>query len=165
MAAESVTKSDSLTLASELHDAKSHVSVGGAGSERSSNPVVPQGLHQNKTGVRVTNQINYLHKVVLKALWKHQFAWPFHQPVDAQKLNLPVSVINSKSLGKVWKGNNYSFFYWLALLYRHGFEFKGCFGWSAKMQHNSNLTRRWEGRDYMYIEIYSIECISRWHWD
>lgn len=89
MATESVSKSDSLTLASEVNDAKSHVSVGGAGSERSSNPVVPQGLHQNKTGVRVTNQINYLHKVVLKALWKHQFAWPFHQPVDAHKLNLP----------------------------------------------------------------------------
>lgn len=39
---------------------------------------------------RVTNQLRYLEKVVLKALWKHQFAWPFHQPVDAQKLNLPV---------------------------------------------------------------------------
>lgn len=96
MATESLTKSDCLTLASEVNDAKSHVSVCGSGSERSSNPVVPQGLHQNKTGVRVTNQINYLHKVVLKALWKHQFAWPFHQPVDAHKLNLPVSVINSK---------------------------------------------------------------------
>lgn len=27
--------------------------------------------------------------MVLKTLWKHQFAWPFQQPVDAVKLNLP----------------------------------------------------------------------------
>lgn len=27
----------------------------------------------------------------MKALWKHQFAWPFRQPVDAVKLGLPVS--------------------------------------------------------------------------
>ena len=40
---------------------------------------------------RNTNQIQYLQKVVLKALWKHQFAWPFHVPVDANKLGLPVS--------------------------------------------------------------------------
>jgi hypothetical protein len=40
---------------------------------------------------RVTNQLQYLHKVVMKALWKHQFAWPFRQPVDAVKLGLPVS--------------------------------------------------------------------------
>uniref|UniRef100_A0A674GN31 Bromo domain-containing protein n=1 Tax=Taeniopygia guttata TaxID=59729 RepID=A0A674GN31_TAEGU len=39
---------------------------------------------------RVTNQLQYLHKVVMKALWKHQFAWPFRQPVDAVKLGLPV---------------------------------------------------------------------------
>lgn len=40
---------------------------------------------------RQTNQLQYLLKVVLKSLWKHQFAWPFHSPVDAIKLNLPVS--------------------------------------------------------------------------
>lgn len=40
---------------------------------------------------RQTNQLQYLLKVVLKSLWKHQFAWPFHAPVDAIKLNLPVS--------------------------------------------------------------------------
>lgn len=33
----------------------------------------------------------YLQKVVLKTLWKHNFAWPFQAPVDAIKLNLPVS--------------------------------------------------------------------------
>lgn len=39
---------------------------------------------------RVTNQLQYLKNVVLKAIWKHQFAWPFYQPVDHVKLNLPV---------------------------------------------------------------------------
>ena len=39
---------------------------------------------------RQTNQLQYLLKVVMKAVWKHQFAWPFHTPVDHVKLNLPV---------------------------------------------------------------------------
>ena len=30
-----------------------------------------------------------MENVVVKTLWKHQFAWPFYQPVDAIKLNLP----------------------------------------------------------------------------
>ncbi|CAH4016738.1 unnamed protein product [Pieris brassicae] len=38
---------------------------------------------------RVTNQLQFLQKNVIKAVWKHKFAWPFHQPVDAKKLNLP----------------------------------------------------------------------------
>ncbi|XP_076260775.1 homeotic protein female sterile-like isoform X4 [Rhynchophorus ferrugineus] len=38
---------------------------------------------------RITNQLLFLQKTVLKAVWKHQFAWPFQQPVDAKKLNLP----------------------------------------------------------------------------
>ena len=38
----------------------------------------------------VTNQLQYIKNIVLKALWKHQFAWPFYQPVDHVKLNLPV---------------------------------------------------------------------------
>lgn len=41
---------------------------------------------------RVTNQLQYLQKVMTKALWRHHFAWPFHEPVDAVRLNLPVSV-------------------------------------------------------------------------
>jgi bromodomain-containing protein 2 len=48
-------------------------------------PVFPQ---PDRPG-RVTSQIQFLHKFVLKALLKHQFAWLFHQPVDANKLNLP----------------------------------------------------------------------------
>ncbi|CAH1164402.1 unnamed protein product [Phyllotreta striolata] len=38
---------------------------------------------------RVTNQLQFLQKTVLKAVWKDKFAWPFQQPVDAKKLNLP----------------------------------------------------------------------------
>ena len=38
---------------------------------------------------RNTNQLQYLKNVVMKAVWKHQFGWPFHTPVDAMKLNIP----------------------------------------------------------------------------
>jgi hypothetical protein len=38
---------------------------------------------------RVTNQLQYIKNVVLKAVWKHHFAWPFYRPVDHVKLNLP----------------------------------------------------------------------------
>lgn len=41
---------------------------------------------------RATNQLQFLHKVLVKALWRHHFAWPFHEPVDAVRLNLPVSL-------------------------------------------------------------------------
>merc|ERR1711976_985685 len=51
-------------------------------------PVNPPATEPKKPG-RMTNQLQYLQKVVLKALWKHQFSWPFHSPVDAVKLNLP----------------------------------------------------------------------------
>uniref|UniRef100_A0A2K5PZG1 Bromodomain-containing protein 2 n=1 Tax=Cebus imitator TaxID=2715852 RepID=A0A2K5PZG1_CEBIM len=52
------------------------------------NPPPLEVSNPKKPG-RVTNQLQYLHKVVMKALWKHQFAWPFRQPVDAVKLGLP----------------------------------------------------------------------------
>ena len=38
---------------------------------------------------RNTNQLKYLRDVVMKAVWKHQFGWPFQTPVDAIKLNIP----------------------------------------------------------------------------
>jgi len=38
---------------------------------------------------RNTNQLKYLREVVMKAVWKHQFGWPFRTPVDAKKLNIP----------------------------------------------------------------------------
>lgn len=65
----------------------------------STNPPPPETSNPNKPK-RQTNQLQYLLKVVLKTLWKHQFAWPFQQPVDAVKLNLPVS-----SLGKTQGGD------------------------------------------------------------
>ena len=52
-------------------------------------PMTTTDSHRSKGSM--TNQLQYLQKVVLKALWKHQFAWPFYTPVDAEKLNLPVS--------------------------------------------------------------------------
>lgn len=56
---------------------------------------------------RVTNQLQFLQKTILKAVWKHQFAWPFHQPVDAKKLNLPVSYKrkNQSSITSQFKSN------------------------------------------------------------
>lgn len=52
-------------------------------------PVVPP---PNRPG-RLTNKLHFLQKTVMKAIWKHQHAWPFHQPVDACKLNLFVIII------------------------------------------------------------------------
>ncbi|CAG9772952.1 unnamed protein product [Ceutorhynchus assimilis] len=51
--------------------------------------VQPNVIPQADRPGRVTNQLQFLQKTVLKAVWKHQFAWPFQQPVDAKKLNLP----------------------------------------------------------------------------
>ena len=53
-------------------------------------PMPPALINPNRPK-RQTNQLQYLLKVVLKSLWKHQFSWPFQAPVDAVKLNLPVS--------------------------------------------------------------------------
>lgn len=56
----------------------------------SGDSVVPATTDSHRSKGSMTNQLQYLQKVVLKALWKHQFAWPFYTPVDTQKLNLPV---------------------------------------------------------------------------
>nr|XP_023395956.1 bromodomain-containing protein 2 isoform X2 [Loxodonta africana] len=68
------------------------------------NPPPPEVSNPKKPG-RVTNQLQYLHKVVMKALWKHQFAWPFRQPVDAVKLGLPPTddiVLMAQTLEKIF---------------------------------------------------------------
>lgn len=75
-------------------------------------PVKP---HPNRPG-RVTNQIHFLNKNVMKAVWKHQFSWPFQQPVDTIKLNLPdyhKIIKKPMDLGTIKKRleNNY---YWKA---------------------------------------------------
>lgn len=55
----------------------------------SGNPPPPEASNPKRPG-RVTNQLNYLEKVVIKALWRHHFSWPFQRPVDAVALGLPV---------------------------------------------------------------------------
>lgn len=65
---------------------------------------------------RATNQLHFILKNVMKAVWKHQFSWPFQQPVDAKKLNLPdyhKIIRKPMDLGTVKKRleNNY---YWTA---------------------------------------------------
>lgn len=75
-------------------------------------PVVPP---PDRPG-RSTNQLHFLLKTVMKVLWKHQFSWPFQQPVDAKKLNLPdyhKIIKQAMDLGTVKKRleNNY---YWNA---------------------------------------------------
>lgn len=50
-------------------------------------PIIPPS---NRPG-RLTNQLRFIQKSVIKPLWKHSFAWPFQQPIDTIKLNLPVS--------------------------------------------------------------------------
>uniref|UniRef100_A0AAZ3QQ85 Bromodomain-containing protein 2 n=1 Tax=Oncorhynchus tshawytscha TaxID=74940 RepID=A0AAZ3QQ85_ONCTS len=42
----------------------------------------------NRQG-RATNQLQFLQRAMMKYLWRHHFAWPFHEPVDASKLSLP----------------------------------------------------------------------------
>lgn len=37
----------------------------------------------------MTNQLEYLKKL-MRILWRHHYAWPFHKPVDPVALNLPV---------------------------------------------------------------------------
>lgn len=75
-------------------------------------PVVPPPERPGRN----TNQIQYLLKTVMKAVWKHQFSWPFQQPVDAKKLNLPdyhKIIKQPMDLGTIKKRleNNY---YWSA---------------------------------------------------
>ena len=65
---------------------------------------------------RMTNQLGYLKNTVMKAVWKHQFGWPFHTPVDAIKLNIPdyhKIIKNPMDFGTIKKRleNNY---YWSA---------------------------------------------------
>lgn len=55
-----------------------------------SGPPQPPVRDPSRQG-RITNQLQFLQKVVVKYLWRHHFSWPFHEPVDATKLNLPVS--------------------------------------------------------------------------
>ncbi|KAJ7339448.1 Bromodomain-containing protein 2 [Desmophyllum pertusum] len=44
---------------------------------------------QEPKGSRTTNQLQYLSKTIMKAMWRHPHSWPFHDPVDTVALNLP----------------------------------------------------------------------------
>ncbi|NWV58300.1 BRDT protein, partial [Daphoenositta chrysoptera] len=52
------------------------------------NPPPPEYINNKSSGCQ-TNQLQYLERVVMRAMWRHNFSWPFHQPVDAAALNLP----------------------------------------------------------------------------
>ncbi|XP_016329066.1 bromodomain testis-specific protein-like isoform X4 [Sinocyclocheilus anshuiensis] len=80
------------------------------------NPPPPKFKNPKKPG-RLTNQLQYLEKVVIKSLWRHQFSWPFRQPVDAVRLHLPdyyAIIKNPMDLSTIKKRleNNY---YWKAM--------------------------------------------------
>lgn len=51
---------------------------------------------------RLTNQLLFIEREVVKSLWEHSFSEPFRLPIDAKKLNLPVSsgvyILNSNIL-------------------------------------------------------------------
>ncbi|KAM9239285.1 bromodomain testis-specific protein [Leptosomus discolor] len=52
------------------------------------NPPPPEYRNDKNSGCQ-TNQLQYLQKVVMNAMWRHHLSWPFQQPVDAAALNLP----------------------------------------------------------------------------
>ncbi|KAM7371787.1 hypothetical protein PAMP_008997 [Pampus punctatissimus] len=84
-------------------------------AQQMGNPSAPECVNPGRPK-RQTNQLQYLLKVVLKTLWKHQFAWPFHAPVDAVKLNLPdyYTIIKTPmDMGSIKKRLENSF-YWNA---------------------------------------------------
>lgn len=51
--------------------------------------VQPPSVPNETKPHRNTNQLQYMLKTVIKAVCKHNFAWPFLSPVDAIKLKLP----------------------------------------------------------------------------
>ncbi|XP_075435048.1 bromodomain-containing protein 3 isoform X3 [Ascaphus truei] len=79
------------------------------------NPPPPEITNTTKPG-RKTNQLQYMQNVVVKTLWKHQFAWPFYQPVDCIKLSLPdyhKIIKNPMDMGTIKKRLE-SNYYWSA---------------------------------------------------
>uniref|UniRef100_A0A0B7B3I9 Bromo domain-containing protein n=2 Tax=Arion vulgaris TaxID=1028688 RepID=A0A0B7B3I9_9EUPU len=69
--------------AADVYDFNNHED-GNSGNEQ---PPPPPPKSKGRRG-RNTNQLQFMLKTVVKAVWKHQFAWPFHQPVDAVKMQL-----------------------------------------------------------------------------
>ncbi|XP_028259681.1 bromodomain testis-specific protein-like [Parambassis ranga] len=82
----------------------------------SKNPPPPEVTNPKKPG-RATNQLQYLERVVIKALWGHRYSWPFQKPVDAVSLGLLdyyTVITNPMDLGTIKKRlqNKY---YWQAI--------------------------------------------------
>lgn len=51
--------------------------------------VQPPVLPPPTRPARTTNQLRFIEKCVLKVLWRHRDAWPFHNPVDTIALDIP----------------------------------------------------------------------------
>ncbi|XP_061888172.1 bromodomain-containing protein 2-like isoform X2 [Entelurus aequoreus] len=82
---------------------------------RFENPPPPEVMNANKIG-RKTNQLQFMQNVVVRGVWRHYFAWPFYNPVDAVALQLPdyhTVITNPMDLGTIKQRleNNY---YWSA---------------------------------------------------
>jgi hypothetical protein len=66
-------------------------------SVSSTKPILTQASGGSKSASkapRQNNQLRFLQHSVLRSLWKHNFAWPFHKPVDAEALGLTVNNFN-----------------------------------------------------------------------
>jgi len=44
---------------------------------------------ETKEKFPLTNQIHFIKRNIFQAVWRHKYAWPFHTPVDPEKLGLP----------------------------------------------------------------------------
>ena len=60
--------------------------------------VLPPTIPGPNRLVRNTNQLAYIKNTVMKLVWEHTDAWPFHKPVDAVKLGVPVSCTSKCSI-------------------------------------------------------------------
>ncbi|XP_028318100.1 bromodomain-containing protein 2-like isoform X2 [Gouania willdenowi] len=75
------------------------------------NPPPPEVTNPDKPGRR-TNQLLFMENVVLKILWSHRYAWPFHQPVDVVGLGLTI-ITSPMDMGTIKKRLKNKF-YWSA---------------------------------------------------
>ncbi|KAJ7986417.1 hypothetical protein DPEC_G00339680 [Dallia pectoralis] len=80
------------------------------------NPPPPEVKNPKKPG-RLTNQLIYLEKVVLQALWKHHFSWPFRLPVDSVGLHIPdyYTIIKTPMDLSTIKKRLQNIYYWKAI--------------------------------------------------
>jgi len=86
------SKSNSSSLNKSLKAQKkiSPTGKGSATTTNNNNNTNGERLINQGSG-RQTNQLKFISQVIVKALWKHNFSWPFQKPVDAEALGLPVS--------------------------------------------------------------------------